>query len=78
MFIPPLSVWNTYPEPNYVDPELRPIALVVMNWIFVVIITVVTALRLYARICVVQAFGWDDILIIPALVSPIPRPCPVR
>lgn len=64
----PLSVIASFPTPNYIDPVTRGAGLVVVNVIFLVLITVCVALRLYTRIAIKRWFGIDDWFIILAYI----------
>jgi hypothetical protein len=69
MQIPPLDVLLSFPTPNYVDPETRGEALLVLLLIFSVVVIAAVAARFYSRIMVKKWFGWDDTMIGLALVS---------
>ena len=61
----------TWPEPNYVDPELAgsltgSLATSITLGVLTVIAVIV---RFYARIAIVRRVGLDDIFIVLALVS---------
>ncbi|KFY36082.1 hypothetical protein V494_05344 [Pseudogymnoascus sp. VKM F-4513 (FW-928)] len=62
---PPPEVLASWPKPNYVDPERRGNASVVVQSILVVLVTAFLAIRLYARIIITRAgIGLDDAMII--------------
>lgn len=65
----PLSILETWPIPNYVNPDTRGNALIILNSIFLAFMTVILGLRLYTRLVVKRWFGWDDVFIISAYVS---------
>lgn len=65
----PLSVFLTFPRPNYVNPETRGSALLIVNAVLISIVTVIVALRLYTRLYLKRQFGLDDAFMIPAFVS---------
>ena len=55
------------------DPAYNNRALpgtVIFSFILLTVATVIVSLRVYTRAWVKSVAGWDDILIIPALVSP--------
>ncbi len=58
------------PTPNYVDPQLHGHVWLVTSCIFLPIATFFVFARLWARIVVLRSPGIDDVLIVPALVSP--------
>ena len=65
---PPLSVIESWPEPNYVNPILRGNALSTLSIAFIVVSLIVVAARLWARFFILRKPGWDDTLICFALV----------
>ncbi len=69
MRFPPLDVVETWPKPNYIDPERRGHASVVIQCILVFLATVIVFIRLYARVAITKArVGIDDAIIIISLV----------
>jgi hypothetical protein len=70
MMLPPPEVIASWPIPNYTDPHTRGPALLIVNLTFIAICTIMVALRMYTRVIVVRWFGWDDVFILFALVSP--------
>jgi len=66
--IPP-EVLLSWPIPNYTNPVTRGNALVVVNAIFITLVVLVVALRLYTRIWIKRWFGADDYFILLALVG---------
>ena len=79
MRLPPPEVVATWPPPNYVNPETRGIALMVVEMTILPVALSILALRLYVRVVMLQKAGWDDWLMIGAAVGPssLPR-CPDR
>jgi hypothetical protein len=71
MRLPPADVLIKWPIPNYVNPETRGNALVIVNYIFISIAVITVLLRLYTRTFIKRWFGLDDIFIIVALVRTI-------
>lgn len=65
---PPLDVILSWPEPNYVNPETRGNALLVVNILFLAICFVAVAARLWARLRILHSAGLDDLLITIAMV----------
>ncbi|KAI6843738.1 hypothetical protein KC340_g880 [Hortaea werneckii] len=63
MRIPPLEVLSTWPTPNYGNPETRGQASLIVNIIFLFLVLVAVALRVYSRTLVRRWFGLDDIMI---------------
>ncbi|TKA67673.1 hypothetical protein B0A55_08648 [Friedmanniomyces simplex] len=72
MRIPPLSVLLTWPTPNYVDPETRGNASLIVNLIFISLVILVVSLRFYCRFSAgALRFGWDDAMIALTLLCTI-------
>ncbi len=69
MRLPPLSVLISWPTPDYVHPVTHGPALLIVNVIFITLVTVAVVGRLYSRLVVKQWFGVDDSLILLAYVS---------
>lgn len=68
MRIPPLSVILTWPSPNYVDPETRGDASLIVNLVFILLVILAVALRFYCRLSAgALRVGWDDAMIALAL-----------
>jgi hypothetical protein len=65
----PLSVLETWPTPNYTNPETRGSTLVIVNAVFIALTIFVVFARLYTRCFINRWFGVDDIFIVLALVS---------
>jgi hypothetical protein len=71
MKLPPLDVILTWPAPNYTNPITRGDALVIINSIFIVLVTITVGLRMYTRLVIKRWFGIDDVFILLALVSTV-------
>jgi hypothetical protein len=69
MQLPPVEILLTWPTPNYDDPVTRGPALVIVNAIFIALVLLTVAARLYTRLVIKRWFGWDDVFILLALVS---------
>ncbi|KAK5278708.1 hypothetical protein LTR20_000916 [Exophiala xenobiotica] len=65
---PPLSVIATWPKPNYINPETRGPALELVCIIFAAIGIVIVTARIYSRLFITKAPGWDDLLVVIALL----------
>jgi hypothetical protein len=74
MKLPPLDVILTWPAPDYVHPETRGPALVIVNSIFISLVFITVAARLYTRIVISNWFGIDDVFILLALVGTTTTP----
>ncbi|EKD15373.1 uncharacterized protein L3040_001740 [Drepanopeziza brunnea f. sp. 'multigermtubi'] len=68
MQMPPASVIASWPAPNYVDPDTRGNANVILNIAFYVILICFVVLRVFTRTHLNNAFGADDVLILCAMV----------
>jgi len=73
----PLDVILSWPAPNYVNPERRGPALLIVNCILLPLALIIVALRLYTRLRIAQSAGLDDLFIAVAtacsLKSAFPR-----
>ncbi|KAK4446895.1 hypothetical protein QBC34DRAFT_304216 [Podospora aff. communis PSN243] len=65
---PPPEVRATWPPPNFVDPETRGPALLIVELIVLPISLLVLLLRMYVRCIVLKNSGWDDWLMVAASV----------
>jgi len=68
MKAPPLSVVLKWPTANYVNPDTRGPANVIVVAVLLAIVAVILGIRLYTRIKISKGFGLDDILILLAFV----------
>ncbi|KAK3937012.1 hypothetical protein QBC46DRAFT_268500 [Diplogelasinospora grovesii] len=71
MRLPPESVVATWPAPNFIDPEHRGPALMVVDFTILPLALIFLGLRLYVRACVLRSMGIDDWLMIAAAVCGI-------
>lgn len=69
--LPPPEVLAQWPEPNYVDPEERGPALLIVELTFLPLALICLGLRLYVRLAIVRKTGWDDWLMVGAAVRAI-------
>ena len=67
----PLSVFAHWPAPNYVNPVTRGDALLVINIVFIILVTISIAIRLYSKMRFKRQAGIDDIMIVLAYVFTI-------
>ena len=65
----PDEVRAAWPEANYVDPEKRGPALVILTAVFMALVLVFVLMRLYVYIRLLRRFGWDDLFLVLAFVS---------
>ena len=63
------KVWESFPKSDSAHPVTSGPALIIVNAVFMVLITVVVALRLFARIYLKRRLGYDDYCIALALVN---------
>ncbi|KAI4646261.1 uncharacterized protein J4E78_009182 [Alternaria triticimaculans] len=64
---PPIEVKLSWPTPNYVNPTLRPNAVLWIACVLGPITVVMTLVRLWVRIFHQRCPGWDDWLMLAAL-----------
>lgn len=69
MRYPPPEVINSWPAPNYVDPETRGQSLLVVNITLLSLCIIALAARLWSRLVILRSPGLDDVLITIAMVS---------
>lgn len=69
-FHPPPSVIESWPEPNYVDPETKGKELLVISLILTILAIVFVGARLLVRGRIKKQLGWDDGLLALSLVCP--------
>jgi len=74
MQLPPASVLATLPPPNYINPETRGNAKVIINIVLYSILICFIGLRIFTRTHLRKFFGKDDVLILVALVFPRSAP----
>lgn len=69
----PIDVYLSFPSPNFDDPQTRGPALVIVNSIFISLVIIAVALRIYTRVYIKRWFGSDDYFICAALVRDLQR-----
>ncbi|KAL8730098.1 MAG: hypothetical protein Q9166_004297 [cf. Caloplaca sp. 2 TL-2023] len=67
---PNKAIIDSWPKPNFVNPETRGPALTVVNIVFIILVFLVVGLRYYTRIRITKSFGLDDWVIGASLVRP--------
>jgi hypothetical protein len=67
----PLSVYMHWPAPNYENPTTRGDALLSINIVCIILVTLSIGIRLYSRMLVKHQSGIDDIMIVLAYVFTI-------
>jgi hypothetical protein len=67
----PLSVYRDWPTPEYEDPPTRGNALLIVNIIFLALVTLSIVIRLWSRFKVKYQSGMDDVMIILAYIFTI-------
>jgi hypothetical protein len=60
MQLPPASVMANWPAPNYENPVTQGLPLIIVNVIFMALISLALPLRLYSRYSTKGRLGWDD------------------
>jgi hypothetical protein len=73
MLFVPLAVIFKWPYPNYIDPQKRGPAILIVSGIFLFLATSIVALRVWIRITIRRFVGADDMLVMFALVLPLLR-----
>ncbi|KAF2823494.1 hypothetical protein CC86DRAFT_298489 [Ophiobolus disseminans] len=68
MHLPPIEVLQSWPTPDYENPQTRGNGLVVINSVFIGLAFITVGLRLYTRIWIKRWFGIDDIFTILASI----------
>lgn len=68
MRVPPPEVKATWPKPNYVNPETRGPALLIVELTILPLALIILILRLYVRTMLLKNSGWDDWLMVGAAV----------
>ena len=66
---PPLEVILSWPKPNYTNPETRPKTVLITACIFGPFTLLLILIRLWIRLRVQRNAGWDDWLMLAALVG---------
>ncbi|KAH8652464.1 hypothetical protein BX600DRAFT_441338 [Xylariales sp. PMI_506] len=65
------SVLATWPTPNYIDPPTRSYVDVIVEGIFIFIVTILILLRLYTRQFIANGIAKDDILMTLAYIPTV-------
>ncbi|KAI4200221.1 MAG: hypothetical protein LQ350_004079 [Teloschistes chrysophthalmus] len=65
---PSKEIIQSWPKPNFINPETRGPALTVVNIVFIILVVLVVALRFYTRLRITRSFGLDDWVIGASLV----------
>jgi hypothetical protein len=65
---PPISVILSWPRPNYVDPDTRGDALLVVESIFLALSWIILSMRLYVRLFILRKTWYDDWIMVAAAV----------
>lgn len=68
MRVPPQTVRDSWPKPNYIDPVTRGPALLIVEATILPLALIVLLMRLYVRIVLLKSIGWDDWLMVAASV----------
>ena len=67
---PPPDVLASWPTPNYINPETRGLALIVVEILALCISTIFLGLRMYVRVGIMRSVDWDDWLMVAGAVCP--------
>jgi hypothetical protein len=63
-----ITVYESWPQPNYVNPVTRGPTLYIINSLFFFLATAAVFIRMYTRIFVRKWFGIDDATILAGWV----------
>ena len=64
-----VQTMESWPAPNYVDPQTRGNSVIVINSILYGLVLGVVGLRIFTRTCISRSFGYDDAFILLAMVT---------
>jgi len=71
---PPIEVLLSWPQPNLIDPEMKPNTITVLAYVFGPLTILLFLARLWVRVFHQQNPGWDDWVMLAAMVrNSIPR-----
>lgn len=70
LYVPP-EIRETWPKPNYTNPETRGPALIIVVVVFHAMATAMVVLRCYTRLGITYSFGLDDKFILVSMVSTV-------
>jgi hypothetical protein len=65
---PPLSIIESWPAPNFVNPETRGNANIILNIVFYTLLLFFIGLRIFTRTYLRSSFGADDVFMLLALI----------
>jgi hypothetical protein len=65
---PPIEVLLSWPRPNLVDPEMKPNTITVVAYVFGPLTVILFLIRLWVRIFHQRNPGWDDWIMVAAMV----------
>ncbi|KAE9380981.1 hypothetical protein N431DRAFT_459885 [Stipitochalara longipes BDJ] len=63
-----VQTFETWPAPNYIDPETRGNSVIAIHCILYTLVVGVVGLRIFTRTCISRSFGADDTFILIAMV----------
>lgn len=67
---PSIDVLLSWPQPNFINPERKPNTITVLSCIFGPLTVVLFAIRLWVRVVHQRKPGWDDWVMLAAMVNP--------
>jgi predicted permease len=65
---PPIEVFLSWPQPNLVDPEMKPNTITMVAYVFGPLTVTLFLIRLWVRIFHQRNPGWDDWVMLAAMV----------
>ena len=69
MLHPPPEVIASWPEPNFVNPQMLSNGRAVAAFVMTPMTTLIVLARVYTRLHLTKSFGWDDVILIVATVG---------
>jgi hypothetical protein len=64
-----IQTFETWPKPNYINPETRGNSVIIIHSILYTLVVVVVGLRIFTRARISRCFGADDTFILIAMAS---------
>jgi hypothetical protein len=65
-----LQILESWPKPNYTNPETRGPGVIYINSVLYSLVVAVVGIRTYTRLFISRSFGLDDSFILIAMVHP--------
>ncbi|KAL4779849.1 hypothetical protein BJX76DRAFT_361400 [Aspergillus varians] len=65
---PPLEMMASWPKPNYTNPRYQGSQLLVVGVVLLIVSSIMLGLRLWVRIQMKRSAGWDDSIMVAAIL----------